>query len=477
MALWLRRSRLQWVRVNPDGFTLIDSKGETEFQDLQVEGFALDWWHNEPAILRQSITRILTLSLDETANHDRSRLLQFSTTYPSHAVDPLDVLIARLHTHVLQQARARLAGGQAFSGNGWRIDGDNLVFSSGPPPRECPLDDIAMVAIVDRELRIWRTGQDNAWAGVRIKNVNVYVLKTLLDEHLQDRPGEDERMSDSDSHGGTTSGTTSGGETDGDSLGRLIFERRAQGSSWVILSLLSFALPLGGLSLIIPGQNNRLQNHWAMQFWGGVLLLAGLACILGLIYSARYFFRRHERGLLCQGLLKKRKLLYEHIKAFRYRAVPQFVNGVYVGTTFVLDFEPDAEHRSQRIRYAATLRNSDEDLGHLSDLISRILAERMLREVAAGQRVQWTPALAFERENLLYAPLGLLGRKSTVSIPLTQIDRYELNQGKCRLFRRGEGRAVASESVTTRNFFPGLFCLLSLISNQQEEPLPMPDFE
>jgi hypothetical protein len=463
VALWFRRSRLQWVRVNPDGFTLIDSAAETEFEDLQVESYALDLQRNEARGLVRSTTRRLTLWLDETTHHVRSKPLQFCTTCQPDEVDPLHVLIVRLHTQVLEQARDQLSDGQAFSGNGWRLERGDLVFSSGATPLECPLEDIAMVGVVDRELRIWRTGRDQAWAGVKLSGRNAYVLQTLLAEQLEHRPADEKSLSDS-AH-------------DSDSLGRIIFERTGLRSARVILSLLALLLPLVGVLLILAGQNNRRPGNGVMQFWGGLLLLAALPCCLGLIYSWCYLFRCHERGLLSQGLLTKRQLRYDQIEAFSFQATRQFINGGYAGTIFVLDFEPVAEHRAQRIKYSVQLKTSDDELDHLRDQISNLLARRMLREVAAGQRVQWTPALAFERENLLYAPLGLLGRKSTVSIPLTQIDRYELNQGKCRLFRRGEGRAVASESVTTRNFFPGLFCLLSLISNQQEEPLPMPDFE
>jgi len=463
VALWFRRSRLQWVRVNPDGFTLIDSAAETEFEDLQVESYALDLQRNEARGLVRSTTRRLTLWLDETTHHVRSKPLQFCTTCQPDEVDPLHVLIVRLHTQVLEQARDQLSDGQAFSGNGWRLERGDLVFSSGATPLECPLEDIAMVGVVDRELRIWRTGRDQAWAGVKLSGRNAYVLQTLLAEQLEHRPADEKSLSDS-AH-------------DSDSLGRIIFERTGLRSARVILSLLALLLPLVGVLLILAGQNNRRPGNGVMQFWGGLLLLAALPCCLGLIYSWCYLFRCHERGLLSQGLLTKRQLRYDQIEAFSFQATRQFINGGYAGTIFVLDFEPVAEHRAQRIKYSVQLKTSDDELDHLRDQISNLLARRMLREVAAGQRVQWTPALAFERENLLYAPLGLLGRKSTVSIPLTQIDRYELNQGKCRLFRRGEGRAVASESVTTRNFFPGLFCLLNLMPDQQEESLAIQDFE
>ena len=464
VALWWRRSRLQWVRVNPDGFTLIDSKGETEFNDLQVAGFTLDRRRLEDLGLLLSTTRTVTLWLDETATNVGSKRLQFRTTLQPNEVDPLDELIARLHAQALQQARARLSAGQAFAGNGWRLEGDHLVFSRGPTPLECPLDDISTVTMMDQEVRIWRTGQDEAWAAVKIDGLNAYVLNTLLVEHLRDRPGEEERMSDS--------------ENDSESLGRVIFERTVSLALRESLLSTSLMLTLLGVGLIVLGWLNiRLATPEGMQFWGSVVLMAGLACFLWLIYSWRYCFRCHERGLIYQGLLKRRRLLYDHIEAFSYQATRHYMNGRYKGIVFVLDFEPDAEHRSQRIRYSVQLKTSDDELERLRDQISNFLAERMFREIAAGQRVQWTPALAFEQGNLLYTPSGSLGRKPTVSIPWTQIDRYELNQGTCSLFRRGESNVAVSESSSSRNFFPGLFCLLNLMPDQQEESLAIQDFE
>ena len=463
VALWWRRSRLQWVRLNPDGFTLIDSAGETEFEDLQVESYALDLQRNEARGLVRSTTRRLTLWLDETTHHVRSKRLQFCTTCQPDEVDPLHVLIVRLHTQVLEQARDQLSDGQAFSGNGWRLESGDLMFSSGATPLECPLEDIAMVGVVDRELRIWRTGRDQAWAGVKLNGRNAYVLQTLLAEQLEHRPADEKPLSDSDH--------------DSDSLGRIIFERTGLRSSRVILSLLTFLLPLVGVLLILAGQNNRRPGNGVMQFWGGLLLLAALPCFLGLIYSWCYLFRCHERGLLSQGLLTKRQLRYDQIEAFSFQATRQFINGGYAGTIFVLDFEPVAEHRSQRIKYSVQLKTSDDELERLRDQISNFLAERMFREIAAGQRVQWTPALVFEGVSLLYTPSRLLGRKSTLSIPLADIDRFQMSNGQCELFRHGDSKAAVSESVASRNFFPGFFCLLRLISSQQEQPLPIQDFE
>ncbi|MFM8222965.1 MAG: hypothetical protein ACKOJF_28990, partial [Planctomycetaceae bacterium] len=211
VALWRRKRQRQWVRVQPEGFTLLDSNGETEFEDFQVESLAVDLQRNEAGGLVQSITRILTLWLDETTSNDRSQRLQFRTTLQPGEVDPLSELIARLHTQVLELARDQLSDGRAFSGTGWRLEEGDLVFSSGATPLECPLEDIAVVGVVDRELRIWRTGRDEAWAGVKLNGRNAYVLKELLAEQLEHRDENGNSLSDSDQ--------------DSDSLGRIIFER------------------------------------------------------------------------------------------------------------------------------------------------------------------------------------------------------------------------------------------------------------
>ena len=442
IALWRRIALRQWVAVTDDGFVLVDQRGETEFEDSQVQSLALDFKRNHSRGIHQSTTRTVILWLEERQGNKDLRRLEFRTTFKANEPDPLSELIARLGRQVLRHARDLLAEGRTFSGDGWQVSGQHLVFTSGTTPVECPIDEIVMAAIVDGELRLWRRNQEEVWARTKIGGVNAYLLKELLDQ----RPADDPEWDDCDS----------------DKLGRVIFERKSAVRTKVLLALGLLPLFLMALAsgvAIIDGGVDRLPG----LIMGVLVLLASITCILRLVHCSRFVFRCHELGVFRRGLLEERKLRYEHVEAFTFHTGTSEINGLYAGTTFFLDFEPDAEHKSQRITHSVLMNQADESLERLRDAVATVVGERMRRDVEAGRQVQWTPALLFDLGNLHYTPSGLLGRKATVEIPVVQIASFVIEHGQCALFREGESQAVVIESVNSRNFFPGLYCLRRLI--------------
>ena len=321
------------------------------------------------------------------------------------------------------------------------------MIAAKPEPLHCPLDDIAMTGVVDQKLCLWRKGQDEVWARINIDLVNVHVLKSLIDERLAERPQEAESTSN------------------GEGLGRVIFERKSRSSTIVVLALGTFALVLLGLGLFVAGLNDRKNGDSIGLIAGGLgALLGALACLLGIIHCRRAVFRCHQYGLVKRGLAGERKVRYEHVEAFTYHATRHFHNGVYTGTIFMLDFEPNADHKSQRIKYNVTLRQADEELNNLRDQVSSIIGVRMRQQVEAGREVKWTPALAFHGDSLIYTPVGFISRKAPVAFPLAEIELYKMDQGQCQLFRKGQKKSVINESMHARNFFPGFHCMLTLIS-------------
>ena len=451
VGLQMRIARRQWVTITDSGFTVSDRRGESEYTDAEVRSLALNLKSNYSEGIEKSITRTLLIWLDETDEDDSSERLELKSTYKPEEADPLAVLIQRLSQRVLDRARKMLADGSTFGGKGWVLEKQNLVVSAKPEPLHAPLSDIAMTGVVDQKLCLWRRGEDEVWTRIPIDSVNAYVLKWLIDERLAEQPNE-----------------ADAGREDG--LGRVLFERKPRTAQVVICVLGGFTLLLAALGLIVGGIVGK-QNEAIPLIVGGVAsLLGAIGCGYGIVHARYAKFRCHQFGLVKRGVRNSRSLRYEHVEAFTYQSTRHYHNGVYTGTIFVLDFEPVAEHKANRIRYTATLHNADTELDNLRDQVAGIIAARMRRDIAAGREVVWTPGLTFRGDSLIYRASGLFAKKDAVTIPLASIDSYKLDQGVCYLFTKQSKKAAVQENMQARNFFPGFYCMLGLINAAVASP-------
>lgn len=452
IAIQRRIVRRQWINLRDDGFTLIDRCGETEYEDSQVRSLTLKIKQNYSEGIVKSITRTVYVWLDRgESDEENLTRVEFEEKIPMGAADKLTALIERLSKRVLDRARQKIADGSMFSGQGWAMERQNMVIAAKPEPLHGRLDDIVATGIVDDKLCLWKEGQDEVWAKIDINSINAYVLKWLIDERLADRPEDKSRTASKEG------------------LGRVIFERKASTTTKIVLACFTIISLLAGIGLIVAG-NRPLQNDQAVLIAFGLLaILASCACAIGFLYCRKAVFRCQQYGLVKTGLFSSRSLRYEHVESFTYQSTRMFVNGAYTGTQFMLDFIPDAEHKSQRIRYSPNLRGSDGELDHLRDQISSIIGYRMMQKVLAGTDVKWTPALRFQGSSLIYTAAGFVGRKAAVSIPIADIASYRLDQGQCHLFRNGESKPLVQENMHTTNFHPGFHCLLLLINSRTPE--------
>ncbi len=446
VGLQRRIARRQWVTVSDNGFTISDRGGESEYTDAEVRSLAIHLKSNYSEGVEKSITRTLLIWLDESDEGDSSERLELKSTYKTGEADPLADLIERLSRRVHDRARMLLTKGSTFAGKGWVLERQNLVISAKPEPLHAPLDDIAMTGVVDHKLCLWRRGDEEAWVRIPIDSVNAYVLKWLIDERLAEQPG------------GADAPAAGGG------LGRVLFERKPRAAQVVICVLGGFTLSLLALGLIVGGIVGN-QNEAIPLILGGVAsLLGAIGCGYGILHAQYARFRCHQFGLVKRGVRHSKSLRYEHVEAFTYQSTRMYHNGVYTGTTFVLDFEPVDEHKANRIRYSVTLHNADTELDNLRDQVAGIIAARMRRDIASGTEVVWTPGLTFRGDSIIYRASGLFSKKNAVTIPLAEIDSYKMEQGQCYLFLQGGKKAAAQENMHARNFFPGFYCMLGLIN-------------
>jgi hypothetical protein len=124
--------------------------------------------------------------------------------------------------------------------------------------------------------------------------------------------------------------------------------------------------------------------------------------------------------------------------------------------------------RARMLAIACGYEDAD-DLDHLRDHISRILAARMFDQFHAGRSVIWTSNLEFTPEGIRYRPSGFLGRKEPQLLPFSEYSGYDLKQGVFHLFARGHTKSVMTEQAAVENFYPGFFLLLMLLHQQASE--------
>lgn len=446
VGLRWRIRRRQWIRLDDQGFTLIDRNGDTDYVDQQVRSIALRLKQNFSEGIAKSLTQtvLIWLGTSDADDHEVTKI-ELKTTFKPEAGSPLSVLIERLSKQVLDRARQILSDGSPFSGDGWSIGQRNLVVAAKPEPLHCSLDEISATGVVDDKLCLWRIGVDEVWTRIDINSVNAYVLKWLIDEQLAKRPG------------------TSESAPSGDSFGRVIFERRPPAWNTVVLGLGAIALLSLAAFLFVAPANNPGRAQTPRMIVATCISVLAIACGVGVVHCRRAVFRCHQFGVVKQGLGLHRSLRYEHVESFTYKATRHYHNGVYVATAFVLDLIPDAAHKSQRIRYSVSLKHNDSELDNLRDQIAVIIGARMQRSILEGRQVQWTPGLTFDGDSLIYSAAGLFGRKPPITIPLADIATFTMDKGQCYLFRADKKKAIVQEGVDARNFFPGFHCMLALI--------------
>jgi hypothetical protein len=430
-----RVQRRQWVQDLGDGFLVIDQAGERRFADDDVVSMALTRKNNYVNGLPTSETRgfLVWLASDEPV----PEALEMVNTIKTGAADPLAGLVNRIGDLLFRRAADDLAAGQAVLGECWSLQKDTLTVRTQGAEIACPLADLAALDFVDQDICLWRTGQDEAFARVPKKSANAYVLSRLLAEKLAQRP-------------------PAGPPPENAGLGRVIFERRPRRGTVVGL------LVLGVVFLFVAAVVAAGGGVEALAWAAGALTLAG--CFLGgSFYSLRTIFRCHQFGVYKRGLFGERSLRYADVAVFSYSAVRHFHNGAYTGTIFRLGFEPVPERASHRITHSVTLPHADQELEGLRDQVSRMIAARMSRQLAAQEPVRWTPHLRFVPDGIEYRPAGFFGRREPVVVPFREIYSYQIHQGTFFLWVRGQKKALVREAMTQPNFFPGFYLLMGMV--------------
>lgn len=432
-------SRRRKVQITPDGLVVRDRKGDREFTDEQVICASLHSQVNYSSGEPKSTTRSFDLWLE---GHQEAEQLTLTNRIPLREVDPLELLIERILGHLCDRAEAALHIRQPFEGEGWTLHSDELIVGLGRNTQSVRLEEMSAVEVFDNDLCIWKVGRDEPALRVPMRSANAHVLLRLLRERVIDEPPGDAAPSP-------------------DRLGRILFQRKPSRAS--ILGLWCLPVPatilfLGcGIAAIIWQQPELVVGTIIGLVLMGIGLIPLFQCVT---------FTCHEHGVSHCWLRREKRLRYADVDSFTYNAARQYVKGVYSGTTFTLTFISTAGGKPRTITYSKTLRNADEELDHLRDRVSQVIAARMAAVFARGLVVPWTDGLKFLRDELEYRASGFLGRKAPVLVPYEQIAGVDVSNGFFHLWIEGQRKPLVKENVSQPNFFPGYQFLIRLLASR-----------
>lgn len=434
------------VQITPDGFIVRDRRGEREFTDEKVICASLSSTSNYSSGELKSSTRVFDVWVEGESRPERWKI---TNQLPLGGTDPLELLIERIIGHLYDRAELALASGQPFDGEGWSLHDSELVVGNGREAEAVRLSELAAVDVFDNDVCVWRHDREEPAVRVPVQSANAVVLYRLLRNRVPE-PADAPAISA------------------GDQLGRVLFERRPSRG----LRLAVFGMPLVALGIVIVGIVASIAARQIEPILiGGCLSLAiGVFWLIPLSQCVR--LRCHEHGVSRRWLRWEKRLPYAAVDSFAYSAVRQYVKGVYSGTTFTLTFVAYRNGRPVKLTYARTLRNADQELDHLRDHVSRVLAARMAERFGRGSPVSWTDGLRFLSDGLEYRAAGLLGRKSPIFVRYEQIAGIDVADGLFRLWVAGQKKPIMKEQVSQPNFFPGYVFLTRLLASQtQAQPV------
>jgi hypothetical protein len=431
-AAW-QRSRQVWVRDTGAGFDLIDRREERFLPDDRTSSVALKVERLFSNGVQKATRRVFTVwsELESDPIHLESRLKMLQP-------DPLAPMINRILQAFQKRTEVSLTEGEVLAGAGWQLNKTTLFWGKGDGKESIPRTEISACEEFDRQICVWRNGQDEAIAKFKIGTRNVCLLPALLQRTVPEAAA----VSLADQSG----------------LGRILFERRPTIATRITLAGLGLLMLLTGTLLALFA----VQNPAVALLAGSGLILAGIGFAIAGYVIKFQSFRCHERGVVKIGLRSRKEIRYSEAGAFTYSATRQYHNGAYIGTAIVMHFSPLSGSNAPRISYSTSIKNEDSGLEELKSYISRAIAGRMAKQLAEGQEVPWTSNLTFVADGIRYRPPGFIGRKEAKQLSYQDYGGCSLDAGVFYLFQKGEKKAVTNEQAAAPNFYPG-YCLLMMM--------------
>lgn len=447
-----RIKKLMWVTLEPGRFTVIDNVGERPFNDDDVVSVALQYKDNFDNGRHTSTSR--TFRVWVVAQGDRPELIEMLGKFKIGEADPLKSFIERIVKLLKTRADDDRQKNQSILGEGWELTNKQLLLRHPKTGEsETLLSEIAAIMDVEGKLKIWKQGEDEAFAQYPLDAANAHILQLLLQEELAKRP-EDNK------------------EPPAGQLGRVIFERKPRKSLIYLLLALGLLLLFLGIVMFasVSMGVQKKNDTQALIIVGIGLLCIGAGLCFYTLTLLKALFRCHEYGVYQRSFFGEKKLLYSEVEAFTYSATRHYHNGAYVGTNLKLSFLPMPNLGKPKLVYSTSVKNVDNSLDQMRDEIAGMIAGRLYREVQAGTPTKWTDALVLEPQQLRYTVPAMFGKNPPQTIPYQQITGHTVDQGTLSLFQRGKPKPFMTESISAKNFFPGYFALMALLQQAKQSP-------
>jgi hypothetical protein len=290
-----------------------------------------------------ALTRSITIHADRKIRADYVALPQN---------DPLDPLLDELAARIASQPRQR-------EGKGWMIERETLHAGG----ESVPLSMIASAGVFDKQVRLWRRGEDFHFFSVPFFSRNARVLLRRATDASKNAPVH-----------ATLSGIAT---ADGSGIGRLLFTRRTSPFSQIFVTALLFGVLWTGQRLV---DRQVPQYHDLAR---AAALALGVLVILRAIHRLSTRYRFHERGMVRATLLGHRTLLYRNIGGMSWKqSVTLVEHAIYAGTLLRVNFLPNDGSPPLKLRLYR-FRGEDPDLQRVRDVISRSIRTPGATQTAA----------------------------------------------------------------------------------------------
>ncbi len=424
----------RWVEDTGSGLRVIEPGADYAVADDQVTDLKLVHVRRHSAGELKRVDRRLTLWVE-----GRPGPITMQNRIPAGGADPLAGLIDRLIENLKTRTAEKLLGGQPLESEDWRLERHQLSVRERGQWRTVSFSDLETVGLFSGKWCLWRKGQDEPFARIDPGSRNAPILAVLVGEWTSHKE-------EAAKAGAGPNGDSPPQSPAGAGLGRVLFERH-----WrlprAVMAVLAAALLGVGAFLALDSEARG----------AGILLLAGGAIPAALAWYGPFTtFRCHELGVARRTRRRQAVMRYADMTEFTYQATRHFVNGSYTGTSLAMKF------RSPRgeINYSANAKVPDEDLDELRDHIAKVIASRMVRQLAAGEAVPWTGDLVLLPQGLQFRPGGFLGRKPPEVLPYERIRGFDMQQGVFFVWSQESEKPVIRQPVSAPNFFPGFYALL-----------------
>jgi nitrate reductase NapE component len=438
-AVTLRRryAKRVWAVDTAGGLDLLDPSGNhltATIPDEEVGSVAVS---TEPVLGVQGdkvVGLLRRMRLRTLADDGQVRVFSLETQFPPERADPLGPYVERILDRLAEAAKGVLARGGTLPGDGWQLTAKELKIGESARP----LGGLQSASVLDKHVCVWFGDDERPTLRVKEDGWNAWLLLMLLGERLQNVPSRDKPL---------------------EHLGRILYERKATRKEYVLASFLSLAV------IVFPllGFLDRNLDRTTYLILPAISALGVGVLVFWLAYLRSSVFRCHEGGVYRKTMFKERRLMFRDAIAFTYAATRMYVNGGYAGTQIAFDLEPASGREEEHVVYGANVKNADEMFETLREHIAGVIGVRMAEFVSAGERVTWTPTVAFHGDRLLFTTGGLIRAKTEHSVPIDEVTNYRMNNGVLELLTASDTKPLVTINSHERNFFPGFVCLTILV--------------